>query len=255
MRESIAYGDENRSADGISAVANARRAILGRSAPPPSRAIATPPPQSVGLPPTPTPTPTRSATRPLPAIPPQVVRAESRTRTDSENSHPGTAETVPAGATTEPVEEPELQGEALLQRARSGLRPHRREPSLGITDLDLLVSQLEENGDHYENLSAISEFLGPARSTKPSAQELANLSLGKVELERRRVDASGRVKQKLSVAGVRVDRCGICLAQFREGEECCIYPCWHVYHRVCASKVLLNSRLCPSCRKDIAIES
>ncbi|KAE8199374.1 hypothetical protein CF335_g4188 [Tilletia laevis] len=255
MRESIASGDENRSADGISAVVNARRAILGRSAPPPSRAIATPPPQSVGLPPTPTPTPTRSATRPLPAIPPQVVRAESRTRTDSENSHPGTAETVPAGATTEPVEEPELQGEALLQRARSGLRPHRREPSLGITDLDLLVSQLEENGDHYENLSAISEFLGPARSTKPSAQELANLSLGKVELERRRVDASGRVKQKLSVAGVRVDRCGICLAQFREGEECCIYPCWHVYHRVCASKVLLNSRLCPSCRKDIAIES
>ncbi|KAE8267086.1 hypothetical protein A4X09_0g5254 [Tilletia walkeri] len=196
--------------------------------------------------------PTRSATRPLPAIPSQATRTATPSRPESESVQ--SVDAVPTG--TPVVEQPEVQGEALLQRARSALRPHRREPSLGITDLDLLVSQLEEsNGDHYEDLTAISEFLGPARSNKPSAAEMAALSVGKVELERRRVDGEGRVKQKLSVAGVRVDRCGICLTQFRQGEECCIYPCWHIYHRACASNVLLNSRLCPTCRKDIAIES
>ncbi|KAL9933420.1 hypothetical protein V8E36_007596 [Tilletia maclaganii] len=185
--------------------------------------------------------------RPLPTIPLQTASASSAhvpaLSAGSDAPEDNISRTEPAGAT---------EGEALEERPRSALRPPRREPSLGITDLDLLVSELERNGDHYEDLTAISEFLGPARSTKPSAAELAALSVGHVELERRRVNAEGRVKQKLSVAGVRVDRCGICLTQFRVGEECCIYPCWHIYHRKCAATVLLTSRVCPTCRKDIA---
>ncbi|KAK0526487.1 hypothetical protein OC842_005178 [Tilletia horrida] len=194
---------------------------------------------------------TRSGSRPLPAIPTRAAPTSSAPVTAA----PGVEASAGQEHTALPDPQPGLEGEALLQRARSALRPPRREPSLGITDLDLLVSQLESNGDHYEDLAAISEFLGPARSNKPSAAELAALSVGHVELERRRVNSEGRVKQKLSVAGMRVDRCGICLTQFREGEECCIYPCWHIYHRTCSAKVLLNSRVCPTCRKDIATNS
>ncbi|KAK0570294.1 hypothetical protein OC861_000037 [Tilletia horrida] len=196
--------------------------------------------------------PFRSATRPLPSIPttPAGNSDSQAERTSAPTQPSSTTGPIPSGS------EEVLEGEALLQRARSTLRrPPRREPSLGITDLDLLVSELERNGDHYEDLNAISEFLGPAKSTKPTAAELAALSIAKVELDRRRVDRAGKVKQKLSVVGVRVDRCGICLNQFKEGEECCIYPCWHIFHnKPCATQVLLNSRLCPMCRKDIAGE-
>lgn len=138
--------------------------------------------------------------------------------------------------------------------------PERSE-SLGFTDLDLMVSQLEREGAHYEvspspslnlqifsvfadllpilvfplvgrclpqELAAIGEFLGPAKSSKASAEEVSALPVGRVEVERRRVNKEGRVKQKLSVVGVRVDKCAICLNQFRADQMACVFPCLHM---------------------------
>lgn len=39
--------------------------------------------------------------------------------------------------------------------------------------------------------------------------------LGKIEIERRRVLKDGRVKLKISLLGAAVDKCGICLSQFK----------------------------------------
>jgi hypothetical protein len=41
---------------------------------------------------------------------------------------------------------------------------------------------------------------------------------GRIDVERRRVTKDGRVKLKMSLLGVAVDRCGICLSQFKGGE-------------------------------------
>ncbi|KAG8741041.1 hypothetical protein FRC10_003425 [Ceratobasidium sp. 414] len=85
------------------------------------------------------------------------------------------------------------------------------------TDLDLLISRLEENeasrqGANYEQLLTIGEVLGPAA---PRTRAELDLNVGLVEIQRRRVMKDGRVKLKLSLMGVSVDRCGVCLAQFK----------------------------------------
>ncbi len=52
--------------------------------------------------------------------------------------------------------------------------------------------------------------------------------MGKVEVTRRRVLKDGRVKLKLSLLGVAVDRCGICMSQFRCDERAALTPvCKH----------------------------
>lgn len=52
--------------------------------------------------------------------------------------------------------------------------------------------------------------------------------VGQVEIERRRVTKDGRTKLKLMLLGVRVDKCGICLSQFKEGERAALGPtCQH----------------------------
>ena len=51
---------------------------------------------------------------------------------------------------------------------------------------------------------------------------------GKVEVTRRRVLKDGRVKLKLSLLGVAVDRCGVCMSQFRRDERAALTPeCKH----------------------------
>ena len=75
----------------------------------------------------------------------------------------------------------------------------------------------------------MGEFLGPASTTKLTSDELQAIAVGRVELDHQRVSSSGKLKKKLSVVGVRVDRCGICLQQFREGQLACIWPCVHMY--------------------------
>ncbi|KAJ9479658.1 RING-type domain-containing protein [Pseudozyma hubeiensis] len=86
----------------------------------------------------------------------------------------------------------------------------RRAPSLGLTDFDLLVASLESqpSSSNYESLSAITEFLGPAKPANATAEQLASLSVAVVECDSRRVTRDGKVKQKLSCVGVRVERCG-----------------------------------------------
>ena len=107
---------------------------------------------------------------------------------------------------------------------------HDLPPSNGeLTDLDVAVSQLDDPAMRYEWATLLTEFLGPAQAlTGLTASELQSIPVARVELERRRVSAAGKVKQKLSVTGVRVDRCGICLQQFREGQLACIFPCVHM---------------------------
>ena len=80
----------------------------------------------------------------------------------------------------------------------------------------------------------ISEIAGPAsppRSpTAPEARSRTPWSLkGQIVVDRRRVTKDGRVKLKLSLLGVMVDRCGICLSQFKEKERGILGECRHVY--------------------------
>ncbi|WFD03474.1 hypothetical protein MOBT1_002165 [Malassezia obtusa] len=117
-----------------------------------------------------------------------------------------------------------------------------------VTDLDVVVAQLDDPASHYEWASLLGEFLGPARTTMLTPEELQNIPVGRVELDQQRVSSSGKLKKKLSVVGVRVDRCGICLQQFREGQPACIFP----FHDECTVQLLRTSRLCPLCRQDVA---
>ncbi len=58
----------------------------------------------------------------------------------------------------------------------------------------------------------MGEVLGPA---VPRTRAELDLNVGLVEIQRRRVMKDGRVKLKLSLMGVSVDKCGICLTQFK----------------------------------------
>ncbi|SPO42081.1 uncharacterized protein PSFLO_07564 [Pseudozyma flocculosa] len=155
----------------------------------------------------------------------------------------------------------------------------QRAPSLGYTDLDLLVSRLEAlqsptggdassggaaaaapgagggAGADYDLLTTLSEFLGPAKSTVPTSDEISSLPLARVECERRRVTREGKVKQKLSVVGVRVDRCGVCLDQFRVGNWAVLCRCRHVLHEACATRLFRMVRTCPTCRRDCFVDA
>ena len=133
--------------------------------------------------------------------------------------------------------------------------------SEGITDLDVAVAHLDHPATHYEWATLISDFLGPAREqTQRTTEELEGISVGRVELEHRRVTTSGQVRVRLSVAGMRVDRCGICLEQFREGQLACILPCFHMcvlfmtdhsFHNHCTIELLRHAQQCPVCRRDV----
>ena len=133
--------------------------------------------------------------------------------------------------------------------------------SEGITDLDVAVAHLDHPATHYEWATLISDFLGPAREqTQRTTEELERISVGRVELEHRRVTTSGQVRVRLSVAGMRVDRCGICLEQFREGQLACILPCFHMcvlfmtdhsFHNHCTIELLRHAQQCPVCRRDV----
>ncbi|KAG6899484.1 hypothetical protein C0993_009848, partial [Termitomyces sp. T159_Od127] len=109
-----------------------------------------------------------------------------------------------------------------------------------ITDLDVLVTQISEeehrDGLDYDALLLLSEFIGPASphqrsthsappGTTPRDAQLTTGSkhtnvplLGNVRLERRRTTKDGRVKLKLALLDAAVDKCGICLTQFRNGD-------------------------------------
>ena len=91
---------------------------------------------------------------------------------------------------------------------------------------------------------ALGEVLGPARSAAATDADFDVLPLAPVELQRRRVDRNGKVKIRLSLAGVRVSKCAvrrsarlarltgqICLVQFRADDLGTIWPeCLHCFH-------------------------
>ncbi|KZV98095.1 hypothetical protein EXIGLDRAFT_832372 [Exidia glandulosa HHB12029] len=120
--------------------------------------------------------------------------------------------------------------------------------AVGVTDLDVLVARINLSSEpEYNDLTLLSDFLGPARS--PPRVEMPE---GTIEISRRRVTKDGRVKLKLALLGASVERCGACLAQFREAEKAIvIQPCGHASHSSCAKKWFLQSATCPLCRQDL----
>lgn len=83
-----------------------------------------------------------------------------------------------------------------------------------------------------------------------------NISLlGCIEVLRRRETKEGKVKVKLSLCGVAVDRCGICLSQFKEAQRAALTSlCQHAFHDRCLQSWLARSRTCPLCRVPLDID-
>ena len=67
-----------------------------------------------------------------------------------------------------------------------------------------------------QSSQVLNEVLGLTRSA--TAEEIDSLPVGRVELERRRLDKNGKMKQKLSCVGINCNKCNICLIQFKEDE-------------------------------------
>ncbi|KAF6767573.1 Zinc finger, RING-type [Kalmanozyma brasiliensis GHG001] len=153
-----------------------------------------------------------------------------------------------ATPSTAPINLPQLPAEPSSSLSGAAPSAPRREASLGLTDFDLLVAQLERDGSHFESLSAIGEFLGPAKPTAATPAQLASLSVGLIECDSRRVTKEGKIKQKLSCVGVRVDKCAICMAQFKESQRAVLLPCGHIFHEECAVRLLKRITTCPTCR-------
>jgi len=130
------------------------------------------------------------------------------------------------------------------------------------TDLDLLASRLAEgnrNGSDYDALLLVQEFVGPAArnlvsNVNVSSPPAASATLGKIAIERRRVTKDGRVKLKMTLLGVMVDKCGICLSQFKDGEQAALGPeCHHGFHKNCLRTWLATSPTCPMCRIPLGV--
>ncbi|KAJ7717620.1 hypothetical protein DFH07DRAFT_761916 [Mycena maculata] len=139
-----------------------------------------------------------------------------------------------------------------------------------ITDLDLLVARLENdqnNGSNYDasllTLLLVSEFIGPATPVRAVAtaawQPAAKTSIlltGHIEVQRRRTTKDGRIKLKLALLGVAVDRCGICMTQFKKAERARLSDgCKHAFHDRCLARWVVRSRTCPLCRVVLNLET
>ena len=81
-----------------------------------------------------------------------------------------------------------------------------------------------------QDLCLLEEMIGPASSSEASGRRQALLDeipCGRIEVLRRRITKDGRKKLKLALLGIVVEKCGICLSQFREGAEAFLLPCQH----------------------------
>ncbi|TNY23817.1 hypothetical protein DMC30DRAFT_346676, partial [Rhodotorula diobovata] len=45
-------------------------------------------------------------------------------------------------------------------------------------------------------------------------------------------------------------RCGICLCDYEDDDECVLTRCTHLFHRECAEAWLTQKGTCPVCRRD-----
>ncbi|KAL0959804.1 hypothetical protein HGRIS_011485 [Hohenbuehelia grisea] len=137
-----------------------------------------------------------------------------------------------------------------------------------VTELDVLASRLNDSntrdGTDYDTLLLLSEFIGPATHTSLASSgpapslpsrgadpEEGEAPLqGRIEVKRRRKTRDGKQKIKLSLLGVDVNKCAICMSQFREGELADMgASCQHAFHAVCLGQWRGNGkRTCPLCR-------
>ncbi|KAG8702982.1 hypothetical protein FRC09_004426 [Ceratobasidium sp. 395] len=151
----------------------------------PVEAIAGPSTQRIPLPISP---PAANIPSPVPST--LLVEGDTDPFSPPTNPTPLTSPTGPAA-------------DQLIATPRSVTSPHLAD-DFEYTDLDLLISRLEENeaarqGANYEQLLTVGEVLGPA--APPRRAEL-DLNVGLIEIQRRRVMKDGRVKLKLSLMGV-----------------------------------------------------
>ncbi|KAJ7461780.1 hypothetical protein B0H11DRAFT_1735878 [Mycena galericulata] len=138
-----------------------------------------------------------------------------------------------------------------------------------VTDLDVLLARLENDqhdGMNYEALWLVSEFIGPATPVRAAGPRPATafrqpaiktslLLTGHIEVQRRRTTKDGRVKLKLALLGVAVDRCGICMSQFKKAEHARLSEgCKHAFHDRCLARWVARSRTCPLCRVVLNLE-
>jgi len=56
----------------------------------------------------------------------------------------------------------------------------------------------------------------------------SSIRVSTIEVSSKRTTSDGRTKVKLALLGMRVERCGVCLMQFREGEVGAKTMCEHV---------------------------
>jgi hypothetical protein len=73
-----------------------------------------------------------------------------------------------------------------------------------------------------------------------------------VLVDSKRTNSQGKVKLKLSVLGVRVSNCPICLSQFRGTDLAVLLPrCGHVAHETCAKRWFKEGDTCMVCREPL----
>ncbi|KAJ7596894.1 hypothetical protein C8J56DRAFT_1158904 [Mycena floridula] len=128
----------------------------------------------------------------------------------------------------------------------SPIQPHVTSFS-EFADLDVMVARVTDKEQRhkldYDNLLLISEVLGDA-SVLPNRPSAPSAIPSRVAVDRR------RVKLRLSMLeNIKVDKCGICLMQFKEGISGAISPeCKHIFHEACLYRWLATSGTCPMCR-------
>lgn len=101
-----------------------------------------------------------------------------------------------------------------------------------------------------QGYSQLTTFLGPSKPTAASPEAISTLLPGLITIDSRRTTPQGKVKLKLSLLGVRVGKCPICLSQFRGGEKGVLTPtCVHAAHQSCALRWFREDRRCFVCRE------
>lgn len=178
--------------------------------------------------------------------------------TDSNSFRPGQDSSAPSSTMPPPQPASNISAPANTEgddasSPSPSRSPPRRQPSLGITDLDVLASRLDLEGSHFDELAALQEFLGPAEASRGgilTPHEMASLPVGPVYLESRRVTREGKTKSKLACLGLRVERCAVCMSQFKEGQMAVVLQCLHVFHEEPCARTWFRtrSRACPTCR-------
>jgi len=88
----------------------------------------------------------------------------------------------------------------------------------------------------YEELLALEERIGVAKSPGASKEEIGLLPVTIIEEE---------------IAAVDSIRCSICLNDLEMGDTLKTLPCFHKYHSDCVDQWLVHKKTCPVCQKPI----